>query len=185
MPSRDDLIEALEAHRPFNQHEAAMRERLLAFVREHERCFDRSLGIGHVTASAWVVDAPLSQALLTHHAKLGLWLQPGGHCDGDPGVLANALREVREETGLSRLRPLLHGRIFDVDAHDIPERGPEAAHVHYDVRFLIEADPSEPLRLTAESRELAWVALEDIAALNTDESVLRLAARTRALARQL
>jgi 8-oxo-dGTP pyrophosphatase MutT (NUDIX family) len=183
MPSRDDLIRALEAHQPFNAHEAVMRERLLEFVREHERCFERSLAIGHVTASAWVVDAALSRTLLTHHAKLGLWLQPGGHCDGDPGVLANALREVREEAGLSRLRPLLDGRIFDVDAHDIPARGPEAAHVHYDVRFLIEADPAEPLRLTAESHELAWVALDDVATLNTDESVLRLAARTRALAR--
>lgn len=183
MPSREDLIQALEAHRPFNTHEAAMRERLLAFVRGHESCFERSLAIGHVTASAWVVDAALSLTLLTHHAKLGLWLQPGGHCDGDPDVLANALREVREEAGLVRLRPLLDGRIFDVDAHDIPARGPEAAHVHYDVRFLIEADPSEPLRLTAESHELAWVALDDVASLNTDESVVRLAAKTRALER--
>lgn len=183
MPTREDLIAALAAHEPFDAHEAAMRERVLAFVRAHAECFERSLLIGHVTASAWVVDPALTSSLLTHHARLGRWLQPGGHCDGDPDVLANALREVREEAGVTRLKPLLEGRIFDVDAHGIPARGAEPAHVHYDIRFLVEADPREPLEITEESRELAWVPLDGIGALNTDESVLRLAAKTRALAR--
>lgn len=182
MPTREDLIDALQAHVPWNGHEADMLDRLLAFVRAHSDCFSRSLQSGHVTASAWVVDPSRTRALLTHHAKLGLWLQPGGHCDGDPDVLANALREVREEAGLSRLKPLLDGRIFDVDAHSIPARGAEPAHIHYDVRFLIEADPGEPLRLTEESHDLAWVPLSAIAALNTDQSVLRLVDRTRASA---
>jgi 8-oxo-dGTP pyrophosphatase MutT (NUDIX family) len=181
MKSREELIAALSAHVPFNEYEEEMRVRLLQFVQANEQCFERSLAAGHVTASAWVVDAARRQTLLTHHAKLGLWLQPGGHCDGDPDVLANALREVREEAGLTRLTPLLSGCIFDVDAHAIPARGAEAAHVHYDVRFLIEADPEESLRLSHESHELAWVDLDRVAALNTDESVLRLVARTRAL----
>lgn len=189
MPDRAQLIAALKAHQPWNAHEVEMRARVLAFVEENERCFERSLLTGHVTASAWVVDAALSQTLLTHHAKLGLWLQPGGHCDGDPDVLGSALREVREEAGVTRLAPLLDGRIFDVDAHAIPERGSEPAHVHYDVRFLIRADPAEPLRMTSESRALAWTPLEQVAGLNTDESVLRMVARTlgarrRGLARQ-
>jgi 8-oxo-dGTP pyrophosphatase MutT (NUDIX family) len=182
MPTREDLIEALQSHVPWNQHEAGMLDRLLDFVRAHPDCFSRSLQSGHVTASAWVVDPSRTRALLTHHAKLGLWLQPGGHCDGDPDVLANALREVSEEAGLSRLKPLNEGRIFDVDAHCIPARGSEPAHIHYDVRFLIEADPDEPLRLTEESHDLAWVPLSAIAALNTDQSVLRLVERTRASA---
>lgn len=181
MKTREELIAALAAHVPFDAHEAAMRDRLLAFVREHENCYSRSLLVGHVTASAWVVDESLSRTLLTHHAKLGLWLQPGGHCDGDPDVLAGALREVREEAGLTRLTPLLGGRLFDADAHPIPARPGEPAHIHYDVRFLIRADPAEPLQLTEESHDLAWVDLDRVAALNTDQSVLRLVARTRAL----
>ena len=183
MPTRADLIAALEAHLPFDAQEAAMLARVLAFVRAEELCFERTLLAGHVTASAWVVDPALSQTLLVRHAKLHRWLQPGGHCDGDPGVLANALREVCEETGLTRITPLLDGRIFDVDAHDIPARGAEPAHVHYDIRFLVQADPSEPLQLSDESHALAWVRLEDVASLDTDASVLRLAARTRALGR--
>lgn len=158
-----------------------MRARLIEFVAAHENCYSRSLLEGHVTASAWVVDTGLSRTLLTHHAKLGLWLQPGGHCDGDSDVLGSALREVREEAGLTRLTPMLGGQLFDVDAHEIPARGTEPAHIHYDVRFLIKADPGEPLRISAESHDLAWVDLGQVAALNTDESVLRMVARTLAL----
>jgi len=51
---------------------------------------------GHITASAWVVDRAGTMALLTHHRKLGRWLQLGGHADGDPDVRRVALREAME-----------------------------------------------------------------------------------------
>ena len=38
--------------------------------------------------------------MLTHHKKLGCWLQPGGHADGDSDVAAVSLREAEEESGL-------------------------------------------------------------------------------------
>lgn len=147
---------------------------ILGFVEQHEDCFSRSLLIGHVTASAWVVDLEQTHALLTHHAKLGKWLQMGGHCDGDSDVLNVALREVEEESGLSAVEPLLNGRIFDVDAHQIPARGVEPAHIHYDIRFLFQADRLTPLRISGESHDLRWVPFEEISLLNTDESVLRM-----------
>jgi 8-oxo-dGTP pyrophosphatase MutT (NUDIX family) len=177
MKSRQTLLRQLAAHRPFNEHEARMRERISAFVEAHEDCFERSLAAGHVTGSAWVVDRGRTHVLLTHHAKLHKWLQPGGHADGDPDILRVALREAREETGLLSLRPVSE-EIFDVDAHDIPARGAEPAHVHYDIRFLLEADGQAPLTISTESHELAWVALDRVHELNTDESVLRLVART-------
>ena len=179
--TREDLIRLLEAHAPFNEHEAVQRERVLRFVQENARCFERSLLTGHVTASAWVVNPAMTHALLTYHAKLNRWLQLGGHCDGDADVLRAALREVREESGLRDLTPLLGGRIFDVDAHAIPARKLEPEHVHYDIRFLLSAKLEESLQLSGESHELAWVELGKVSELNTDESVLRMLARTRLL----
>lgn len=179
--NRNDLIQRLEAHVPFDTHEAAMRDRLLAFVRSYEDCFERTHQIGHVTASAWVVDERWSHALLTHHAKLGMWLQLGGHCDGDADVLRVALREVREESGLTMLTPLLDGALFDVDAHVIPARKTEPEHIHYDVRFLIQASIEESVRVSDESHDVAWIALDRVKDLNTDRSVLRLVQRTLAL----
>jgi len=167
-------LEQLRAHRAEAGREQRMLERIIAFVEAHADCFERRLAVGHVTGSAWVVDRERRHALLTHHAKLGKWLQLGGHCDGDSDVLRVALREVAEESGLENVQPLLGGGVFDVDAHEIPARGAEPAHVHYDIRFLAEADRNAPLRLSAESRELRWVAYEQIPQLNTDESVLRM-----------
>jgi len=60
--------------------------------------------------------------------------------------------------------------IFDCDVHAIPARKDEPEHWHYDVRFLFEADDSEPLVVSEESKELAWVALEEVAALGGDAS---------------
>jgi 8-oxo-dGTP pyrophosphatase MutT (NUDIX family) len=180
LASRAPLIAALERHTPYDAHESEMRLRILDFVLRHEDCFERSQKAGHVTGSAWIVDTKRTRALLTHHAKLNKWLQPGGHCDGEGDVARVALREAQEETGIQQLR-LWDERIFDVDAHEIPARGDEPAHVHYDIRYLIEAPADAPLVMSEESHELAWVELGDVEKLNTDASVLRMVARTRAL----
>jgi len=86
------------------------------------------------------------------------------------------LREVLEETGLTGVCP--EPGLFDVDAHEIPERKHEPAHVHYDVRFLVVA-PFVPPTVSEESHAVKWVALDAVQALNTDESVLRMVAKTR------
>lgn len=176
MKSREELLAALRAHVPFNEHEAAMRERIMEFVMRREDCFERTQQAGHVTASAWVVNRERTRTLLVHHARLNLWLQPGGHCDGDADVLGVAVRETLEETGL-QAAPVVGG-IFDVDAHRIPARRTEPAHVHYDIRFLLEADDGAEVVVSAESHDVRWVSLDEVAALNTDESVLRLVAKT-------
>ena len=106
-----------------------------------------------------------TRCLLTHHRKLERWLQLGGHADGQGDVLAT-LRCARRgrSPGLTSLRAVSPG-VFDCDVHEIPARGAEPAHFHYDVRFLLEADAGEPLVVSDESKELAWVALDDVAAL--------------------
>ena len=69
----------------------------------HPDCFERSCVPGHVTGSAWLVSHDRSRFLLTHHRKLGRWLQLGGHSDGDPDTAQVALREAREESGIAAL----------------------------------------------------------------------------------
>ena len=149
------------------------------FLNSHPSVFERAHPPGHFTGSAWLVSVDDARVLLMHHRKLDRWLQPGGHADGDPDLRAVALREAREESGLTRLRVVGAG-IFDVDRHEIPERGTEPAHRHYDLRFIIEADPAEPLRVTRESKELAWVRIADVVTLNPEESMARMVRKTLA-----
>jgi 8-oxo-dGTP pyrophosphatase MutT (NUDIX family) len=153
----------------------------LSFIAAHPDCLYRTCLKGHLTGSAWIVNAPRDQALLVHHRKLDRWLQPGGHADGDSDLAAVALREANEETGLSSLR-LVIPEIFDFDRHWIPERGPEPGHWHYDFRFLIEADPAAALVISEESNQLRWFPLEAIAAVAQGGSLLRMVAKTAALA---
>jgi len=126
-----------------------------------------------------VVDLERAHALLTHHRKLNKWLQLGGHADGDSDILRVALREAREESGLATIRPVSTA-IYDIDIHVIPARGSEPEHLHYDVRFLLEADRAAPLLASRESRSLAWTPLTRIAELNPEESMARMVAKTPA-----
>jgi 8-oxo-dGTP pyrophosphatase MutT (NUDIX family) len=162
--------------------ERIMVDQLRAFVAANAACFERTLRAGHVTGSAWVVDRTCRVALLTHHRKLGRWLQPGGHADGDPDVRAVALREAQEESGLRTLVPASPG-IFDIDVHAIPARGDEPAHLHYDIRFAFFGDPSEQPIASEESHAVAWVPLAAIEEYGVDDSVRRLVAKTVALQR--
>ena len=152
--------------------ESATVARFNVFIDSHPDCFHRSCQVWHITGSAWLVDMAGDRVLLAHHAKLTRWLQPGGHSDGDPDTLAVALREAREESGLD-VRAL-DDAIFDIDVHRIPARGRESAHLHFDVRFLVQAE-HDRFRVSDESHALAWVPAEGLGALTDEESILRMA----------
>lgn len=181
---RHSLLNLLAAYTPTSPHEQEVRDRMQRFVLDHLDCFQRELLIGHITGSAWVVNRDMTKTLLTHHLKLDKWLQLGGHCDGDSDVLRVALREAVEESGVYDIVPHSHD-IFDLDIHPIPERRTdtvfEPAHLHYDVRFLLIADDTAPLVVTAESKDIQWVALSDVHTLTQEESVLRMVAKTQHL----
>lgn len=177
--TREHVLALLQAHadRVTDPHEAAMVAATAAFVAAEPDCAQRDLAVGHLTGSAWVVDPARRQVLLTHHRKLDLWLQLGGHADGDLDLAAVAMREAHEESGLTRLR-LVSPILFDVDRHRIPARRQEPEHWHYDLRFMVEADPAEPFVVSAESHDLAWVELARMADYNAEASMLRMARKT-------
>jgi 8-oxo-dGTP pyrophosphatase MutT (NUDIX family) len=151
-----ELIQLLENYNPIFPEEIVFKKDMLAFVSEHHNCFERSLSIGHITASAWLLNKDRTKALLTHHAKLGKWFQLGGHCDGNPHVVAVAIKEAQEESGIKNIVPVSQ-EIFDIDIHLIPENKKEKAHYHYDVRFLLCVTSDEEIKQNKESKELRWI----------------------------
>jgi 8-oxo-dGTP pyrophosphatase MutT (NUDIX family) len=148
-----------------------------AFIAAQPEALLRSCAPGHLTGSAWIVSPDRRRTLLTHHRKLDRWLQLGGHADGDPDLAAVALREAHEESGLTGIVPVAPG-LFDLDRHWIPARGQEPGHWHYDFRFLLEADPAEPWTISSESKDLAWVDLDQVTTLSPEESLARMVRKT-------
>ncbi|MEZ5275673.1 MAG: NUDIX hydrolase [Opitutaceae bacterium] len=173
------LLELLQSCEPTHPDDPAIRERFIRFVKAHPDCLERSLQVGHVTASAWVVDSTRSMVLLVHHRKLDRWLQPGGHVDGCAETELSARREVLEETGLSdlvRCGPLP----FDLDIHPIPGHGTTPAHHHYDIRYAFRLTGDQSLVVSEESHEVAWAPIDRLEDYDPDPSLLRM--RTKWLA---
>ena len=170
---RNTLLNLLENYNPTDSQEIQFTEQITDFVQENPDCFERTLLIGHVMGSAWIMDKSRQFTFLTHHRKLDKWFQTGGHCDGDSDVLNVALKEAQEETGLADIQ-IISPEIFDIDIHEIPERKGVPTHLHYDVRFLFEADMNQAFTVSSESTDLAWVALSEVSKLNNSESIMRM-----------
>jgi len=83
-----------------------------------------------------------------------------------------ALREAHEESGLARIR-LLDQAVLDVDIHLIPANPREPAHLHYDVRYLMQAEAGA-IAASAESRALEWVPLDRLERRTAEPSILRM-----------
>lgn len=170
------LLRLLAAHRPLDAAEHAHWQHTLQFVSRTALPAGRSAPEGHITASAWILSPERDAALLTHHKKLGRWLQLGGHVEDDASIELAALREATEESGLQGLT-LLDAALFDIDVHRIPARKDEAEHLHFDCRFLLQA-PSLDFVVSEESSALAWLPLSRIDATNADAAMLRMVQKT-------
>ena len=176
------LLAELNAHVAFDAVEEKHRLDTISFIEHHsENWWPRTTLEGHVTSSAWVLNAERTHALLLHHAKLNRWLQPGGHIDNtDQSPAHGALREAIEESGIASLS-LVNATLFDVDVHPIAERKTdriaERTHVHYDVRYLIIARDTSVV-ISDESLGAQWMSLSEIVASQLDESITRLAKKS-------
>lgn len=177
--SRKKVCDALDFFAKKHPEQRAVADAMQQFIRSTPDCFERGHSAGHITGSAWLVNPRGDKVLLTLHHKLGRWLQPGGHADGDTDILRVAMREAEEESGICGISAL-SPEIFDIDIHLIPARpaagGP--AHYHYDIRYLLKA-PHENYAISPESDELAWWCKHDFEERQNelDESVLRMAKR--------
>lgn len=180
-----DLLAALEGHAAATEEEVASLVRILRFLQEPADPFARANPKGHVTASAVIARPDASEFLLVHHRKLARWLQPGGHTESsDASAFDAALREAREETGISRFETPLGRTILDVDVHAIPAHRREPAHSHFDIRFLLtstEAAREHAASAEDPDRPMRWVSLEGARALNVDPSLTRALAKAHAM----
>ena len=166
-----ELLEELKQYRPWNEQEERDREELLRRLNSGEALYGREPA-AHLTASAWVVSPDRKQVLMAYHNLYDSWAWLGGHADGDRDLLETAMREVREESGLTDVRPVSRSiyslEILTVDGHE--KRGRYvSSHLHLNVTYLLEADPAAPVRhRPGENSRVGWFPLAEAVAASSE-----------------
>lgn len=153
--------------------EAETLHSFIGFIESDPCCFERSNAYGHVTGSAWLVDPTGNLVLLTHHKKLNVWIQLGGHADGESNILSVAIREAKEESGIHSI-DAVSLEIFDLDILTVPRAGAMSAHLHFDIRYALQAQHTNHSK-SDESHDLVWVDVTKIDAYTSEVSMLRMA----------
>ena len=159
-----DFVEAIRAYRPWNRQEEQDKAEILRRLDSGESLLGRDNTSAHMTASAWVVSPNRDQVLMAYHNLYDSWAWLGGHADGDADMLAVAIREVQEESGLESVRPVTEDifalEILAVSGHD--KKGDfVSSHLHLNVTYLLEADPSAPIRCKEdENKAVGWFSPE-------------------------
>jgi 8-oxo-dGTP pyrophosphatase MutT (NUDIX family) len=152
-----------------NREQDQLRLHYLDHLMRRRDGWSRACVGAHLTASSLICAAVEGMVLLTLHARLGKWLQTGGHIEStDPTMEAAAEREAREESGLADLRlepsPLL------LSKHEVP-CGPTRPTYHLDVQYLVLANHLSP-DVGEESLDVRWFVHDQLP--EVDDSVVAL-----------
>ncbi len=178
------LIASLETHAQYFPQEKSFVDNIIQLLKKYPAlAFHNShWDDGHITASMLIVNPARTRTLLMFHRKFQKWLQFWGHSDDSPDVLATAVREFHEESGIrEEPRIFSYSRetqlpIFDVDIHDIPpDLKWRPNHKHYDIRFLwIIDDDTVFSRQESEVDDIRWFDIEWIEKYVVEKWLLRM-----------
>ncbi len=172
MITRTELIEKIEHYKPFNEQEERDKPFILDWIRNNENAFSRENIVAHMTASAWVVNRERNKVLMVYHNIYNSWSWLGGHADGETDLLSVALREVKEEAGISNIKPVSE-EIFSLEALTVDghiKKGKYvSSHLHLNITYLVEADSKEALSIKPdENSGVAWFSPEEALKKSTE-----------------
>ena len=174
MSVRQSAIAVLSDWQAPDRFQDSLRHAVLSFLHARDDACLRECVPGHITASALVLDDSGGQVLLTLHPRLGRWVQLGGHCEDDDGdIVAAALREATEESGVDGLR--IEPDLAAIHVHSltcslgVPTR-------HLDLQFVAHAPAGAQIVVSDESVDLRWWPADGLPA-GSDEALAYLVAR--------
>lgn len=159
-------IDSIKNFKPCNEQENKDKEIILHCIDIFEDVLTRKSEIAHVTSSAFVVNKNRDKVLMVHHNIYNSWSWTGGHADGEEDLLAVAIREVKEETGVSKVEPLLSDifslEILTVVGHEKSGKY-VAPHLHLSIAYLVEADEDEKLKIKKdENSGVKWISIDEV-----------------------
>ena len=170
--NRFELISQIKKYKAFNEQEEKDKYLLLEWIMDNEDAFSRENKIAHITATGWVVNKDRSKVLMVYHNIYNSWSWLGGHADGETDLLSVAIREVKEEAGISNVLPVSED-IFSLESLTVDGHWKNgkyvSSHLHFNVTYLLEADSEEAVSIKAdENSGVAWFAPEEALAKSAE-----------------
>lgn len=175
IPTNNNLYQLISKHQPFDEKEKQDQEIMLDFLAHNKDALLRNNKIAHFTASAWIVNKTKTKVLMAFHKIYNSWSWVGGHADGDENLPYVAEKEAKEETGLTKLKPLMDDiyALNIITVHSHTRRGELVnSHLHFDAAFLFEADESDTIRIKPdENSGIKWFDLKTFNNYVTEEEM--------------
>ena len=164
------IIEEIQNYVPGCKQEEKDKALMVKFLAENDDAFSRENTMAHMTASAWVLNPDRTKVVMCYHNIYKSWSWTGGHADDDADLLAVAMREVEEETGL-KTHPVVDG-IFSlesltVDGH-IKKGKYVSGHLHLNVTYLLQAESEELRPKKDENSDVKWFTPAEALAASTE-----------------
>ena len=167
------LLNEILKYNPYNEQEEKDKELFISLLSNEKDIFTRENKLVHLTASSWIVNKERTKILLCYHNIYNSWTWLGGHADGEEDLLKVAIKEAKEESGLTNIKPLDEGNIFSleslcVEGH-IKKGVYVSSHIHLNITYLLEASDKELLKIKEdENKNLGWFDFDDIYTLSNE-----------------
>ena len=171
--TRNELLKNIENYQPFNEQEKKDKALIYEWIKKNDNAFLRDNPVAHITASAWVVNKDRTKVLIVYHNIYNSWSWLGGHADGDEDLLAVAIREAKEESGIKSIRPysedILSLEVLTVNGH-IKNGNYVPSHLHINISYLLVADDKEELIIKPdENSGVGWFTLSGAISSSNEE----------------
>ncbi len=162
-----DFRKAIEKYIPSNQQELNDKRIILDYINYfHENILTRKNEIAHMTSSGVILNKSLNKMLMVYHNIYDTWTWTGGHADGDSNMLRVAIKEAKEETGVSNILSLTED-IVSIDIIPVYghiKRGKYvSSHLHLNISYILIADEKEKLIINEdETSGVKWIEVDSI-----------------------
>lgn len=170
--------EAIIAYEPINEQEEAEKRVILQYINEYpDNILLRENEFAHMTSSGFIMNKELTKVLMIHHNIYNTWAWTGGHADGDEDLLYVAIKEAKEETGVTSIEPLME-KIASVDILPVwghVKKGKYVAtHMHLSVAYILIADENQTLHINeAENSGVKWIKIEEIEKYSNEPEIIK------------
>jgi len=151
-------------YQPINEQETTDKKAMLDFIKHYDNTLSRENLIAHFTSSAIVLNKDFTKILFAYHKIYDSWGWVGGHNDNDPDFKKVAIKEAKEETGISKV--FAFDEILGIDTIYVPKhikRGHYVPdHLHLNITYLLIADEHQSImHKPDENTAVKWFTLDE------------------------